>query len=405
MAMETTTQGEMLTTFRTEFLDTGRIHDELTHLWARLGGPPKGGDGTSEIIAEPHFGGGGLMRTNTLNLIAVARDPDEAAQIAEHVSLLRDFLPSRAIILRDHDGEPSEAPFFDVRVELMEQQRKDGKPGLRFEAITIAAHRHEMGELASLVSPLFVAELPDFLWWPGGDFARNGLFEDLLELVDRVIVDSARIGHDASGVSAMKDLLHDDDEDAGPPLGDFSWLRLAPWRQLLAQFFDPPEVQHSLATIEQVTISYADTQADGSSGFASALLTVGWLASRLGWEPVDALERRKGGGWSAPLSANDGGRKRDVSLRLIPVKGDQPHDALTEVKLFAGGDAPGTFQVERTDETNLMTSSESRSVPLVSRIVYASPPSDDHMLGEELQRFGSDRVFEEALRFATRLLP
>lgn len=404
MATETTTSREMVTTYRTEFLDTGRIHDELNHLWAELGGPPKGGDGTGETIAESHFGGGGLMRTNTLNLIAVAHDPGGAAQIAERVSLLRDFLPSRAIILRDHDAGTSEEPFFEVRIELKEQQRSDGKPGLRFEAITVAAHHHELGEMASLVSPLFVAELPDFLWWPGGDFASNSLFGDLLEIVDRVIVDSAQLGHDASGVSAMKGLLHDD-EDASPLLGDFSWLRLGPWRQLIAQFFDPPDVQRSLASIELVTISYADTQADGASGFSSALLTVGWLASRLGWQFVDALERRKGGGWSAPLSALDGGRKRDVSLRLLPVKGELHHDALKEVTLIAGGDAPGTFRVERTDETDLMTSSESQTVPLVSRIVYASQPSDDRMLGAELQRFGHDRVFEEALRFATRLLP
>lgn len=406
MATETTIPREIATSYRTEFLDTGRIHDDLNHLWTELGGPPKGGDGTGEMVAEPHFGGGGLMRTNTLNLIAVARDSDDATQIAERVSLLRDFLPSRTIILRDHTGDDPDDPFFDVRVELREQRRTDDKPGIRFEAIAITAHHHELGEIASLVSPLFVAELPDFLWWPGGDFARNELFEDLLHVVDRVIVDSAQLGHDASGVSAMKGLLDRRDKDAGPIPGDFSWLRLRPWRQLIAQFFDPPDVQQSLATIEQVTISYADTQTDGASGFASALLTVGWLASRLGWEPIDSLERRKGGGWTAPLSARDDtGRKREVSLRLLPVAGHQLHSSLAEVELIAGSDAPGTFRVQRTDEFDLMTSSESRAVPLVSRIVYASPPSHDRMLGEELQRFGSDRVFDEALRFATRLLP
>lgn len=405
MATEATTPHEIATSYRTEFLDTGRIHDDLNHLWVELGGPPKGGDGTSEMVAEPNFGGGGLMRTNTLNLIAVARDPDDAARIAEHVTLLRDFLPSRTIILRDYHGDESEKPFFDVHVELKEQRRSDDKPGLRFEAITITANHHELGEMASLVSPLFVAELPDFLWWPGGDFVRNELFENLLEIVDRVIVDSAQLGHAPSGVSGMKALLHAEDEDAGPILGDFSWLRLAPWRQLIAQFFDPPDVQQSLAAIEQVTISYTDTQPDGSSGFASALLIVGWLASRLGWEPIDSLERRKGGGWSAPLSAGDGGRKREVSLRLLPVKGIQRHIALSDVQLIAGGDAPGTFRVDRINEVDLMTSSESGSVPHVSRIVYASPPGDHQMLGTELQRFGRDPVFEEALRFAVRLLP
>lgn len=408
MAAETTTSPELMTTFQTEFLDTGRIHDELNRLWVELGGPPRGGDAPGEMVAEPHFGGGGLMRTNTLNLIAVASRPDGAARIAGCVSRLRDFLPSRTIILRGHNEEEPEesgASFFDVRVELREQQRSDGKPGLRFETITIGANHQDLGEMASLVSPLFVAELPDFLWWPGGDFAQNVLFEDLLRIVDRVIVDSAQLGHDTLGVSAMKDLLHEDDEDMGPLVGDFTWLRLRAWRQLIAQFFDPPDVQQSLAAIEQVTISYVDTQPDGSSGFASALLTVGWLASRLGWESVDSLERRKGGGWSAPLRALDGGRSREVSLRLLPVKGDQPYFALREVQLIAGGNAPGTFRVERTDKDDLMTSSESQSVPLVSRIVYATQPSDEHMLGRELQRFGGDHIFEEALRFATKILP
>jgi len=44
-------------------------------------------------------------------------------------------------------------------------------------------------------------------------------------------------------------------------------------------------------------------------------------------------------------------------------------------------------------------------VPFVSRMVYAKRPSNENMLGEELQRFGRDRTFEEAITFATRLLP
>jgi len=37
--------------------------------------------------------------------------------------------------------------------------------------------------------------------------------------------------------------------------------------------------------------------------------------------------------------------------------------------------------------------------------VYARRPTNEQMLGEELQRFGHDRAFEEAITFATRLLP
>lgn len=407
MAAQITSPPDLMTSFRTEILDTGKIYDELNRLWEKLGGPPRGGDASGEMIAEPNVGGG-LMRANTLNLLAVAQTPRDATLIAETVSRLRDFLPSRTIILLSRDDDENDDPdhtVFDIHVELREQQRHDEKSGLRFETITITADHEEFGELASLVSPLIVAELPDFLWWPGGDFARNTLFNDLLNLVDRVIVDSAQLGRDASGVAAMKDLVDEDDDTVAPLIGDFTWRRLAPWRQLIAQFFDPPDVQRSLATIEQVTISYADTRSDGSSGFASALLTVGWLASRLGWEIMDPLERRKGGGWSAPLRAPDGERRREISLRLLPDKSAHALFSLREVRLVAGGDAPGTFRVERTDKDDLITSSETPSVPLVSRMVYAKRPSSEEMLGAELKRFGRDRILEESLRFATELLP
>jgi len=408
VAAETTASPDLAKSFQTAVLDTGRIHDELNLLWGELGGPPKGGDAPGEMIAESNVGGGGIMRANTLNLLAVARNPKDAALIAESVSRLRDFLPSRTIILLSRDERESADPdnrIFDVHVELKEQKRLDEKSGLRFETITISADHEEFGQMASLVSPLIVAELPDFLWWPGGGFARNALFEDLLKVVDRVIVDSAQLGRDASGVAAMKDLIDEDEDSSAPLIGDFTWLRLGPWRQLIAQFFDPPDVQQSLATIEEVTICYADTRSDGSSGFASALLTVGWLASRLGWEIVDPLERRKSGAWSAPLKAQDGERKRDISLRLLPDKSAQARFSLREVVIVAGREAPGTFRVERTDEDDLITSSQSQTVPLVSRMVYAKRPSSEEMLGEELQRFGKDRVFEESLRFATQLLP
>lgn len=407
MAAQITSPPDLMTSFRTEILDTGKIYDELNRLWEKLGGPPRRGDASGEMIAEPNVGGG-LMRANTLNLLAVAQTPRDATLIAETVSRLRDFLPSRTIILLSRDDDENDDPdhtVFDIHVELREQQRHDEKSGLRFETITITADHEEFGELASLVSPLIVAELPDFLWWPGGDFARNTLFNDLLNLVDRVIVDSAQLGRDASGVAAMKDLVDEDDDTVAPLIGDFTWRRLAPWRQLIAQFFDPPDVQRSLATIEQVTISYADTRSDGSSGFASALLTVGWLASRLGWEIMDPLERRKGGGWSAPLRAPDGERRREISLRLLPDKSAHALFSLREVRLVAGGDAPGTFRVERTDKDDLITSSETPSVPLVSRMVYAKRPSSEEMLGAELKRFGRDRILEESLRFATELLP
>lgn len=402
-----TSPGPVLaSSFQTDILDTGAIHDQLTQLWAELGGPPHGGNAPGEMIAETSVGGGGIMRANTLNLLAVARTGKDARLITDAVSRLRDFLPSRTIVLLTHGQEDldSDKQGFDVHLELREQHGDDQGPTLHFETITIEANADDVDSLSSLVSPLLVAELPGILWWPGDDFSRHPLFLDLQRIVDRVIVDSAQLGRDAAGVASLRDLI-DTDEVNAPIVGDFTWLRLAPWRQLIAQFFDPLDVQESLATVEDIVISYADTRSDGSSGFASALLTVGWLASRLGWEIVDPLERRKAGGWSAPLRATTGRRGREISLRLLPDKSPQARFSLRKVQIVAGGDAPGTFVIERSDEDDMITSSETRTVPRVSRMVYAKRPTDEQMLGDELQRFGHDPIFEEALAFATKLLP
>lgn len=393
----------LATSFTSERLDTGAIHDELNRLWSLLGGPPKGGDGPGEMVAERHFGGGGLIRANTLNLVAVARNQREADLITRTVSLLHDFLPSRTIILLTNQ-QNDDSTHFEVDLQLNEQFSGDEAPSLHFETITISTGKSQWKHLPSLVSPLLGAELPDFLWWPGGDFVNNALFQDFHDLADRIVIDSADLGNDVIGLTALRSLFIGDTEN-DPIFGDFTWIRLASWRQLIAQFFDPPEVQKSLSSIEEVTISYADLRDDGSSGLAAAILTVGWLASRLGWEISEPLERRKAGGWTAPLRATDGQKPREIALRLLPDRSPQAMFSLRHVEILAGGENPGRFRVERTDNDDMVTSSETATVPHVSRMVYARRPSVENMLGEELQRFGHDRTYEDAVAITLGLLP
>jgi glucose-6-phosphate dehydrogenase assembly protein OpcA len=407
MAQTPSTKPVLASVWQSDALDTGTIHDELNRLWAELGGPKHGGDAPGEMVAEPHYGGGGLMRANTLNLIAVANDMREASLIQDTIAGLRDFLPSRTIILITHEGTDADGevtgPRYDVRVELKEQVTYgDEEANVRFEVITIGADRREVGHLASLVTPLLAADLPDFLWWPGGDFARHPLFQDLLPVVDRLIVDTAHLGREMQAFSAIRSILAE--ESGAPVVGDFTWLRLESWRQLIAQFFDPADVQESLACIDQVTIHYAETRADGSSGLAAAMLIAGWLGSRLDWTVIDPLERQKRGGYWAPLRS-DGERSRDIELHLVTDTSLSARFSLRKVTIVATGDAPGAFMVERTDSDDIVTTSETPDHPAVSRMVYSQRPESMDMVGQELQRFGADEIYEDALRFAVRLIP
>ncbi|HEU0165407.1 MAG TPA: OpcA/G6PD domain-containing protein, partial [Thermomicrobiales bacterium] len=141
-------------------------------------------------------------------------------------------------------------------------------------------------------------------------------------------------------------------------------------------------------------------------GLSAALLAVGWLASRLGWDAIEPLDTNKAGVSWAPLRARGtSGRQRDIQIRLTPDNSPQARFSLRRVELIATGEAPGVFRVERTDDDDLVTSSETPSVPFVSRMVYSKRPENARMLHSEVQRLSSDRVYEEALRTAAKLLP
>lgn len=390
--------------WRTNALDTGEIHDEINNLWLELRLSHPKVVTSPDGITDPQLASG-MMRANTFNLVAVAPRDRDAILIRDTVAQLRDFLPTRTIIIVMRDTRDDDTDQYDVTVELLDQQSHVGTgsgPSLRFETITIGAPIQDAGHLPSLVEPLLVPELEDFLWWPAGDHIDSQLFLDLVEIVDRVIVDTAQSDRDPKGSANFRSLF--DTDSKAPPVGDFTWERLAPWRSLIAQFFDPPDTQASLETIEQIAINYAYNRADGSTGAPAAFLIVGWLASRLGWDVIDPLTRRKDGSLWAPLRARTGTKGREIVLRITPDHNQHAKFSLRSVELVAGGDAPGTFRVERTDSDDLITSSETPTNPFVSRMVYSKRPDAVTMLGEELRRFGRDSVFEDAVRFAVRLV-
>jgi glucose-6-phosphate dehydrogenase assembly protein OpcA len=143
------------------------------------------------------------------------------------------------------------------------------------EQVLLHAHGSVAEHLASVVAPLLVPDLPVMLWWPGRPHFEGRLFNELADLCDRLIIDSN------DGVDPSNDfgrLLHvARRRTAQIAVGDFNWARLLPWRQVTAQFFDPPNVREQLRSIRGV-----EAWSGGSGSDAQARLITGWLQSRLG---------------------------------------------------------------------------------------------------------------------------
>jgi hypothetical protein len=88
---------------------------------------------------------------------------------------------------------------------------------------------------------------------------------------------------------------------------DLAWLRSTPWRERVAATFDPVHLRPDLRHISSVTVRHNPESA------AAALLLIGWLASRLGWQPSKLIPR------NGSLSGKAHGKRQDVDLCLEPV--------------------------------------------------------------------------------------
>ncbi|MFM7613633.1 MAG: OpcA/G6PD domain-containing protein, partial [Synechococcales cyanobacterium] len=88
---------------------------------------------------------------------------------------------------------------------------------------------------------------------------------------------------------------------------------LAPWQELTAATFDPPERRMALQEVDQIAIDY-----EKGNG-AQSLMFLGWFASRMGWHPQSYVET--GGEYDLEhiYFTNSEGRPVEAELAGIPV--------------------------------------------------------------------------------------
>lgn len=345
-----------------------------------------------EAARAPEASGSLAARTNVLNLIVHAATRPELEQVARAITHLGVRHPSRAILLLAETGEAESSlrAFVNTNVQTMGERR------LVFEQVTLMAGGEAARHLPGVVDPLLVAELPDFLWWLGQPPFSDPSFTRMIDIVDRLIVDSVAF-HDMS--VGLRELAEMTIVPHSPAVSDFAWARLRPWRELIAQFFDPPEYAARLATIEEAIVVYEPTGKRRSSGFSEGLLALGWACSRLGWM-IDRRPTREGlGAFRWELSA--GGRAIAATLR--PEHQDDEIVGLRMITLIAGGASPGTFEVYREDGAHLTTRINVPGAPNLDQIMRATEPDEDDLLLGALGQFGHDQTYDGALVFAAQL--
>jgi hypothetical protein len=210
----------------------------------------------AQLRAE-HEGEEPVVRASTMTHVAWVPErwlPAARATLAG----LGERHPSRTILLLPNpDAENG------IATELSVQ--RFGLPGLERQICTEVIELRLGGETArvpaSVVLPLLRGDLPVFLRWRGRPPFGAQELEQLVDICDRLIVDSSEWERVQEGFAELERYL---DRAA---VSDIAWARLLPWRLALAARWP------GIATVSRLDVRGPQPE---------ARLLAGWLRSRLG---------------------------------------------------------------------------------------------------------------------------
>ena len=352
----------------------------------------------SELVRLRHEAAGGetfAIRTSLLNLVVYAADEGVARHAAQVIAGLSSRHPSRALIVV---AKPSAA---ESRIDVQLAAHCHVSAGLQqqvcCEEVTLKVSGRAAHHLHSIIIPLLVSDLPVYIWWTGALPRDPHIFEEMMGAADRFIVDSARFARPAEAMARLARLCTERPICA---VGDLSWGRLAPWRQLLAQHCDTPDLRPCLEPVTSVEIRFAEggrRQKQPSQLF----LLLGWLAARFGWETEGVSVGKSGGSLILP---SRGGRVAVSVGAGATCEGLEP-GWLASVSLRGGGEqGHASLSINMTDDPlHLAVHIEEPDTVLEGR-VRIEACDEGEMLARELDTFGHDAEYEEALRRALPLL-
>ena len=99
---------------------------------------------------------------------------------------------------------------------------------------------------------------------------------------------------------------------------DLAYMRLAPWQEMIAQFFDDPALFEDLFSLRRLEVAAGS---DAETTYLAA-----WLASRLSWSVVDRSTFRARDGHTVAFTRRSEGERRRVA-RVVLTSVDSAYTA------------------------------------------------------------------------------
>ena len=343
-------------------------------------------DELDQIWQANRTGEDGALATRATTFTMVVYESEAKTQNSEVAEAIAAANPCRIITLYPEAGEDEGV---SAQVSAYCPIQKQGSNSLVCcEYINLTGAPTALERIAGMISALMLSELPKFLWWKDIPAPESSLFQRLADSSDIIIVDSSSFAEPEAELQAIGQVLEEE-----MVFADLNWRRLAAWQELTAEAFDPPERRSALTEVDRVTIDYEQGNP------AQALMFLGWLASRLKWNPI-AYEY-EGGDYDIRRVkfTNDEQKEVEAELAGIPVEaGDIPGD-LISLRLSSTNLEADCCTVLCSETTGCMRM-EAGGGAQSCRIQQVTPLFDqktEQLLTQQLQRWGREVLYEESM--------
>ena len=197
-----------------------------------------------------------------LNFVAFVEEPQLRSWVASQTDELAQRHACRTIVLDACASENLSG--ITTRCALMGGETE-------CEQLCVGVSGVDAPALRSVVRELLDSHVETVLLWAGSRL-RDVRLRALSSLCEALVVDSEC----RDGEESLRELTAIADETLEHLLRDMAYLRLEGWQDLIALFFDEPDMAEELGTISRVRVC--------TGSVPEALYFVAWLASRLDWQ-------------------------------------------------------------------------------------------------------------------------
>lgn len=333
-----------------------------------------------------------ITTTHDTHALAVEKDVDNRGYVV--TDAIANTNPRRIITVCPSAGEN---PDVGAQVSVYCPMKKQYLHSLVCsEYITLRGTPDALERNGERIANLAVSDLPRFLWWKDTPAPTKPLFQQLAHQAHSVIFDSAEFTTSEADLAQLCQILSE-----GMPVIDLNWRRIAGWQELTAEAFDPPARRKDITEIDRVDINYE------LGNPAQALMFLGWLASRLQWQPTSYT--------------HSGGDYDLREIDFVAPNGRKIHTELAGMPTADSGEIPGDIMGVRLTSTNpkancstvlcsevagcmQMETRGGTQTARVEEVTSLAERSAEDLLAEYLQRWGRDLLYEESMTVVAQIL-